>query len=58
MDDEGRPILSGEGIWSVQDLASYLGLPSLKVMQKLSDLGINVISFSSRHKHKLFRLED
>ena len=58
MDKEGRPILSGEGIWSVEDLANYLGLPSPKVMQILSNQGIKVVSFSSRYKHKLFRLEE
>ena len=58
MTEEGRPILSGEGIWSVGDFASYLGIPAAKVMQRMSNMGVKVMSFSSRYKHKLFRLED
>lgn len=50
--------LPSEGIWSVKDLANYLELPPTGVMQHLSDIGIKIISFSSRYKHKLFRLED
>lgn len=53
-----KEILPAKGIWTVQDLASYLGLPPAVVQQKLSDLKIGVITFSSRYKHKLFRLED
>jgi hypothetical protein len=53
-----RDILPSTGIWSVEDLALYLGLPSATVQDKLSNEGVKVISFSSRYKHKLFRLED
>jgi hypothetical protein len=52
-----REILPSTGIWSVEDLALYLGLPSATVQQKLSNAGIKVISFSSRYKHKLFNVE-
>ena len=55
--NEGRGILPSTGIWSVEDLALYLGLPSATVQDKLSDAGVKVISFSSRYKHKLFNLE-
>jgi hypothetical protein len=51
-------ILPAKGIWSVEDLANYLDLPPATVQQKLSDLGIGVVAFSSRYKHKLFRIED
>ena len=53
-----REILPAKGIWSVEDLANYLGLPPATVQQKLSDLGIGVLAFSSRYRHKLFRIED
>ena len=53
-----RNILPAQGIWTVEDLANYLGLRAADVQQKLTDLGINVISLSSRYKHKLIRLED
>ena len=53
-----RSPLPSHGIWSVEELANYLELPPAGVQQKLSDLGIKVMSFSSRYKHKLFRLED
>ncbi len=50
--------LPSEGIWTVEDLAGYLGLPPTGVMQHLTEMGVKVLSFSSRYKHKLFRLED
>jgi RNase P/RNase MRP subunit p30 len=60
VDDKHTPreLLPEKGIWSVESLARYLGLPSSRVMQVLSDNGVKVIGFSSRYKHKLFRLED
>ena len=51
-----RDILPSTGIWSVEDLALYLSLPSATVQQKLSNAGVKVISFSSRYKHKLFNM--
>jgi hypothetical protein len=33
-------------------------MASTVVQQKLSDNGVKVMSFSSRYKHKLIRLED
>jgi len=54
---QSKDILPSTGIWSVEDLALYLGLPSATVQQKLSNAGIKVISFSSRYKHKLFNME-
>ena len=53
-----KEILPGQGIWTVESLANYLELPPQAVQQKLSDNGIKVLSFSSRYKHKLVRLED
>jgi len=52
-----RDILPSTGIWSVEDLAVYLGLPSAIVQEKLSNAGVKVIHFSSRYKHKLFNME-
>jgi len=58
MEKKIREILPSEGVWTVEDLSIYLGLPPTIVQQRLSDLGIEVIAFSSRYKHKLVRLED
>jgi hypothetical protein len=58
MEKTTKGILPAKGLWSIEDLANYLGLPSAVVQQKLSDLGIEVIPFSSRYKHKLIRMED
>lgn len=53
-----REILPDRGIWTVQDLATYLDQPASTVQQKLSDLGINVLNFSRLYRQKLFRLEE
>ena len=53
-----REILPAQGIWTVEDLAGYLGVTSATVQQKLSEAGITVLSFSHRYKHRLFRLEE
>jgi hypothetical protein len=53
-----KEILPAQGIWTVEGLANYLELSPQIVQQKLSDHGIKVLSFSSRYKHKLLRLED
>ncbi len=58
MEKRFKEILPAKGLWSIEDLANYLGLPPAIVQQKLSDLGIEVIPFSSRYRHKLIRLED
>jgi hypothetical protein len=58
MDKRIIEILPSKGVWSVEGLANFLGLPPAIVQQKLSDLGIGVVAFSSRYKHKLFRIED
>ncbi len=58
MEDKFRQILPAQGISTVEDLAGYLGLPPAIVQQRLTDLGIGVVAFSSRYKHKLVRLED
>jgi hypothetical protein len=53
-----KDILPAQGMWTVESLANYLELPPQVVQQKLSDNGVKVLSFSSRYKHKLVRLED
>ncbi len=58
MEKTTKEILPAKGIWSIEDFANYLGLPPAAVQQKLSDLGIKIITFSSRYKHKLVRMED
>jgi len=56
--EQMKEILPAQGIWTVEGLANYLELPPQVVQQKLSDNGVKVLSFSSRYKHKLIRLED
>ena len=53
-----QDILPSTGIWTVEGLADYLGLDAGVVQQKLTDLGVKVISFSTRYRKKIFRLED
>ncbi len=53
-----KDVLPYEGVWTVQDLADYLGLPANTVIEKLSNLGVPIFSFSRMYRHKLFRLED
>jgi len=53
-----KEILPTQGMWTIESLANYLELPPKTVQQKLSDFGIKVLSFSTRFKHKLVRLED
>jgi len=56
--EELKSILPAQGIWTVEALANYIELPPHVVQQKLSDMGIKVLSFSVRYKHRLVRLED
>lgn len=56
--EQMKEILPAQGIWTVESLANYLELPPPAVQQKLSDNGVKVLSFSSRYKHKLIRLEN
>ena len=58
MENKFREILPAEGVWTVEDFADYLGLSPGIVQQRLSDLGIAVLTFSTKYKHKLVRLED
>ena len=51
-------ILPTEGICSIKELSRYLDLPANTVQQKLIEFGIDILSFSRLHKHKLIRLED
>lgn len=53
-----REILPASGIWTVQDLAFYLGTNPGAIQQKLSDWGVKTFSFSNRFGQRCFRLED
>lgn len=55
---KAQDILPSTGIWTVEGLADYLGMDAGTVQQRLSDLGVQVISFSSRYRKRIFRLED
>jgi len=56
--NEEQGILPESGIWTVEAFAKWLGVGAREVQQKLSDEGVQVISFSSRYRHRIFRLED
>lgn len=53
-----QDILPSTGIWTIEGLADYLGMEAGAVQQKLANLGVKVISFSTRYRKKIFRLED
>jgi len=55
---QARDILPDRGIWTVEDLSRYLGIPPDALQQKLSELGIKTLSLSRLYRHKLIRLED
>lgn len=55
---ETKEILPSEGIWSVEDLAKYLGTKPDDLMQKLTDNGIKALHLGTRYKAKFIRLED
>ncbi len=57
-DRQIREILPMQGVWTIEDLAGYLEIDPATLQQALTDKGIKVLSFSSRYKHKLIRLED
>ena len=55
---ELRDILPCEGIWTVEDLANYMGTGPHAVQQQLSDWEVPILGFSRLYRHKLFRLQD
>jgi hypothetical protein len=55
---QSQDILPSTGIWTIEALAEYLGMDAGTVQHKLTNLGIGVISFSTRYRKKIFRLED
>ena len=58
MSEEGiRNILPDKGIWTLEDMASYLKIDAAELQQRLTDKGIKVLALSNRYKHKLISLE-
>jgi len=58
MEENGmRNILPDKGIWTLEDMATYLGYDAAELQQKLTDNGIKVLAISNRYKHKLISLE-
>ncbi len=55
---EPRGILPASGIWTVEDMARYMGISSSDVQEKLTEMGVKTLRFSIKYKHRLFRLED
>lgn len=56
--EEKRNILPASGIWTVEDLARWLGMEPSVLQQRLSDREIKTIRLSSRFSQRLIRLED
>ncbi len=55
---EARGILPASGIWTVEDLARYMGISSSDAQERLTEMGVKTLRFSIKYKHRLFRLED
>lgn len=55
--EEIRNILPDKGIWTLEDMASYLNIDGAELQQRLTDKGIKVLAISNRYKHKLVSLE-
>lgn len=53
-----KEILPASGIWSIEDMAKYLGMAPDDLQQKLTDRGIKVLHLGIRYKARLIRLED
>ncbi len=53
-----KDILPATGVWTIEDFSRWLGVKTNVVQQKLSDLGVPIISFSRLYRYKIFRLED
>jgi predicted HTH domain antitoxin len=53
-----KEILPATGIWSIEDMAKYLGMAPDDLQQKLTDKGIKVLHLGTRYKARLIRLED
>ena len=56
--EQPRPTLPAQGIWTVDDLAKYVDMRPAELQQRLTDMGIRVIAFGKNYRRKLFRLED
>ena len=53
-----REILPDRGIWTIADLAIYLGMAPSQVQEKLSEIGVKTYHFGREYKRRLFKLED
>lgn len=53
-----KDFLPISGIWTIEDLASYLDMTPGVLQEQLAEWGIKVMVLSNRYKHKLFKLED
>ncbi len=53
-----KEILPNSGIWSLEDMAKYLGMRPDDLQQKLTDNGIKVLHLGIRYRARLVRLED
>ncbi len=53
-----KEILPSAGIWSLEDMAKYLGMKPDDLQQKLTNRGIKVLHLGIRYKARLIRLED
>lgn len=54
---KGRNILP-PGIWTLEDLGTWLEIPPSILQEVLAEYGIKVMPLSNRYKHKLVRMDD
>ncbi len=53
-----REILPDKGIWTIADLAIYLGMNPATVQEKLANIGVKTFHFGREYKRRIFRFED
>lgn len=51
-------VTSNSTIWTLEDLADWLGMDAGILQEKLSQREIKTLHFGKRYKHRLIRLED
>jgi hypothetical protein len=56
--NQRRSILPVVGIWTLEDLASYLNMKPQELQHKLEDKGIPYLNLGKHYNTKIIRLED
>ena len=53
-----RPTIPEDAIWTLDDLAIYMGMSPAELQQRLTDKGVKVFSAGKNYRRKLIRLRD